>query len=156
MIFSPGVDPGHREKSENPELVSLFLKSWLFPAHNWLLDPKHDLCGPGILTGVVFHDSVWLSIGHIETMQIRHGLAVGRKGNLNVLPKSLHMTKHRIRSDQENNSVHLTSFLLQILVMCLNVCMCTHTHTYTLVWIFCSSLFMSLAGWIQSHVSIYS
>lgn len=27
---------------------------------------------------------------------------------------------------------------------------------YPLAWIFCSSLFMSLAGWIQSHVSPYS
>lgn len=36
----------------------------------------------------------------------------------------------------------------------------THTniyvHVYLLAWIFCSSLFMSLAGWIQHHVSTYS
>lgn len=36
----------------------------------------------------------------------------------------------------------------------------THTniyvHAYPLAWIICSSLFMSLAGWIQSHVSPYS
>lgn len=31
-----------------------------------------------------------------------------------------------------------------------------YVHVYLLAWIFCSSLFMSLAGWIQRHVSTYS
>lgn len=31
-----------------------------------------------------------------------------------------------------------------------------YVRVYLLAWIFCSSLFMSLAGWIQRHVSTYS
>lgn len=37
-----------------------------------------------------------------------------------------------------------------------NIYICIYIYAYCLAWIFCSSLFMSLAGWIQSHVSAYS
>lgn len=55
-------------------------------------------------------------------------------------------------------------WLVSRFVALLQEALCTHTniyvdiytHMYPLAWIFCSSLFMSLAGWIQSHVFTYS